>query len=192
MEAASTATDQGKDKLGDAQEQAKEKLGQAQEQARGRAQQEIDTRSTQAGEQARSMADALRSTSEKLREEGKDGPGQMADRAAEQVDKVGGYLVDSDSDRILRDAEDFARRQPWVVLAGGVALGFAAARFLTASSAERARGGQLAEGSPDVGNGAASGRTVGSPSITAPAPTEPPAVPVPGVPPAAGPSPAGL
>lgn len=43
-----------------------------------------------------------------------------------------------DSDTILSEAEDFARSKPWAVLAGGVALGIVAARFLKASSADRA------------------------------------------------------
>jgi hypothetical protein len=33
--------------------------------------------------------------------------------------------------------EDFGRRQPWAVIAGGLALGFAASRFLKASSSRR-------------------------------------------------------
>ena len=38
---------------------------------------------------------------------------------------------------ILRDVEDFGRRQPWVVAAAGLALGVAAARFVKASSRRR-------------------------------------------------------
>ena len=37
----------------------------------------------------------------------------------------------------LGDLENIARQRPWVVVAGGVALGFAASRFLRASSGER-------------------------------------------------------
>lgn len=53
-----------------------------------------------------------------------------------------------DSDTILSEAEDFARSKPWAVLAGGVALGIVAARFLKASSADaRARARRQAAGS---------------------------------------------
>jgi len=38
---------------------------------------------------------------------------------------------------VLRQAEDFGRRKPAAVIAGGVVLGFAAARFLKASSSRR-------------------------------------------------------
>ena len=51
----------------------------------------------------------------------------------------GGYLKDADADRILHDVEDLGRRQPWAVIAGGLAVGFMASRFLKASSSERYR-----------------------------------------------------
>lgn len=166
-------SDQAKEKLGQAQEKASEQLGQATnqakekaseaaDQAKGRAREQVDQRSTQAGEEVNSMAEALRGTGEKLREEGKDGPAKAADRAAEQAQRVGGYLVESDADRILGDVEDFARKQPLAVLAGGVALGFAAARFLKASSESRAGGASSDPRTNDLGNG-------GSPSPVPPA-----------------------
>lgn len=187
------ATDQAEEKAAQAADQAKEKAGQAADQAKSRARQEVDTRSTQAGEQVSSMAEALRSTSEKLREEGRDGPAQAADRAAEQAHKVGSYLTDSNSDRILSDAEDFARSKPWAVLAGGVALGIVAARFLKASSSDRAGRGSSAGGRPhgDAGNGTSAGRRFGSPSGAGNVPALPEPVPpspsAPGAPVAGGP-----
>ena len=74
---------------------------------------------------------------EQLREQGKDKPAQLAEQAADKVESLGGYLRDADADRILGDVEDYARQNPWVVIAGGIALGFAASRFLKASSSER-------------------------------------------------------
>ena len=47
------------------------------------------------------------------------------------------WLEDSDGDQILGDVEDFARRNPWAVALGGLALGFAASRVLRASSGDR-------------------------------------------------------
>ena len=73
------------------------------------------------------MAGDVRSVGEELRKQGKDGPAKVADQAAERAEQVGSYLQDSNADRILRDAEDFGRRKPWAVVAGGLALGFAAA-----------------------------------------------------------------
>jgi hypothetical protein len=124
---------------GQAKEKAHEAAGQAKQQAGSKLREQVDQRSTQAGEQVASTAGDLRSVSEQLRSQGKDTPARLAEQAAERTERVGGYLRDSSSDRILSDVEDFARRQPMAVVAGGLVLGFAASRFLKASSGERYR-----------------------------------------------------
>jgi ElaB/YqjD/DUF883 family membrane-anchored ribosome-binding protein len=130
--------------VGEAQEKAQEVAGQAQEKAReaaGNAQEsvrrQIDDRSTQAGERVASTAQDLRSVGEELRKQGKDTPAKLADRAAEQTEKVGSYLKERGPDEMLEDVEDFGRQRPWAVLAGGAAVGILAARFLKASSRTR-------------------------------------------------------
>ena len=122
-----------------AQEKAKEVAGQAQEKMRGRVSAQVDQRSTQAGEQVRGSAEDVRSFAQQLREQGKDKPAQYAEQAADRAERLGGYLTDADGDRILHDVEGFGRRNPWAVVAGGVALGFVASRMLKASSGERYR-----------------------------------------------------
>jgi len=129
--------EQAKEKASEVAGQAQEKAQEAAGQAKGRAREEIDRRSTETGQQVKTTADDIRSVGEQLRSQGKDGPAKIADQAADRAQRLGGYLEDSDADRILRDVEDFARRQPWAVVAGGVVLGFAAARFLKASSSDR-------------------------------------------------------
>jgi ElaB/YqjD/DUF883 family membrane-anchored ribosome-binding protein len=126
------------------QEKAREVAGQAQDkareaagQARGRVSQEVDRRSTQAGEQVSSTAGDARSVADELRKQGKDAPARYVEQAADRAERLGGYLQESDGDRILRDVEDFARRNPWAVAAGGLLLGFATSRMLKASSSER-------------------------------------------------------
>jgi ElaB/YqjD/DUF883 family membrane-anchored ribosome-binding protein len=144
----SGATDQAREKAGEvagqAQEKAQELAGQAGEQAKQAAGQaksqlrdQVDQRSTQAGEQVTTQASDIRSVADTLREQGKDKPAQMVEQAADRVESLGSYLTEANADRILHDVEDFARRQPWAVIAGGIALGFAASRFLKASSSER-------------------------------------------------------
>jgi uncharacterized protein YjbJ (UPF0337 family) len=116
-----------------AQEKAQEVKGQAQERLRS----VVDERSTQAGEQVSQQASDLRSVAEHLRGEGKNQPAKLAEQAADRAERLGGYLSESSADRILSDIEDFGRKQPWAVALGGLALGFAASRFLKASSAKR-------------------------------------------------------
>jgi hypothetical protein len=102
-----------------------------------RVREQVDSRSTVAGEQVGSVGEAMRSMGEQLRSQGNDLPAQLAQQAAEKAEELGRYLRDSDADQILRDVEDFGRRQPWVVAATGLALGVAAARFIKASSRRR-------------------------------------------------------
>ena len=132
-----STNDSTADKARDAASQAQEKTQQAAGQARNRVRDEVDTRSTQAGEQAQTVAQDVRSVGDHLRSEGKDKPAEYADKAAERVAELGDYLKRSDGDAILRDVERFGRERPWAVVAGGVVLGIAASRFLKASSSRR-------------------------------------------------------
>ena len=133
----SGATEQAKERAGQAGAAAQEKAQQAAGQAKGTLREQVDQRSTQAGEQVAATATDVRTVGEELRKQGKDKPAQLADQAAERVEQLGGYLKESDADRILGDLEDLARKQPWAIAAGGLALGFAASRFLKASSEKR-------------------------------------------------------
>ena len=80
--------------------------------------------------------------------QGKDQPAKLAEQAAERAESLGDYLQRTDGDTILRDLEDFGRRQPWAVIAGGLALGFAASRFLKASSSRRYEQAPSSNGTP--------------------------------------------
>jgi hypothetical protein len=131
------ATDQAKEKAQQAAGAAKEQAQQAAGQAKGALRSQVDQRSTMAGEKVGGFASDVRSVGEQLRQQGKDQPAKIADQAAERAERIGGYLKDSDADRILGDIEDFGRRQPWAVVAGGLMLGLAASRFLKASSSRR-------------------------------------------------------
>ena len=92
------------------------------------------------GGQARQAAQVLRQSSTQLTSGGEGNTEQVAhltDMAAEQVERLGGYLERASGDELLRDAEDFARRRPWMVAGIGLVAGLAASRFLKASSERR-------------------------------------------------------
>jgi hypothetical protein len=129
--------DQAREKVGEAAGQAKETAQNVVSQAQNTVREQVDQRTTEAGERVGNTAEDIRSVGHELRNQGKEGPANIAQQAADRIDRAAGYLRDSDGDRILNDAEDFGRRQPWVVLAGAVVVGLAAARFLKASSRER-------------------------------------------------------
>jgi hypothetical protein len=135
---ADQAQDKAREVAGQAQERAQEAAGQAKDRIR----EQVDQRSTQAGEQVTGAAGDVRTVADELRKQGRDGPARYAERAADQGERLGGYLTKSDGDTILRDVEDFGRQRPWAVVAGAFAIGFAASRLLKASSSERYRASQ--------------------------------------------------
>jgi hypothetical protein len=130
-------TDQVNDQLRDKAQLAQDKTRGALGQARGRLRDQVDQRSTQAGGQVQSAAQDVRKVAEQLRGQGKETPARVAEQVADRAESFGSYLRDADGERLLGDAEAVARRQPWLVAAGGLALGFAASRFLKASSRHR-------------------------------------------------------
>jgi hypothetical protein len=118
-------------------EQAQEKALEMRQKAGTGLRSQIDQRSSEAGDSATAIARAVHSSAEELRSQGKDGPAKMVDQLGQKLDQLGTYLSSSDSDRLLRDVEDFARRQPAVVASAAVAVGFVAARFVGSSSRRR-------------------------------------------------------
>lgn len=141
--------DQVEDKATEVAGQAQEKAQQAAGQARNQVRTQIDQRSTEAGEKVSAQGSDLRAVGDQLREQGNDGPAKLADQAADHVERAGRWLTESDADKILHDVEDAARRNPWAVATGGVALGFAASRFLKASSNDRYQARNAVRATPE-------------------------------------------
>lgn len=121
---------QVKEQVQDVAQQAK---GQTREQLRT----QIDERSTQAGDQLVSSAQALRRASDQLRQEGNDRMADAIEAVISRAERLGGYMRTADGNKILHDVEDFGRRQPWLMVGGSAVLGFLASRFMKASSSGR-------------------------------------------------------
>lgn len=182
QQTAQQVSERARESAGQVAGQAQEKAQEFRTQASGRMREQVDSRSTQAGEQARSVADAMRRTGETLRTEGKEGPAKVTDAAAERAERLGSYLTESDADRILRDLEDFARRQPWLVAAGGFVLGLLGSRVLKASSSRRYQesmggGTWSASGRPELAGARAGADVAYEPDVPPAMPAPPPATP---------------
>lgn len=148
-----TSQEQAQEAAAQAKDKAAEAAGQAKDKARDQVRTQVDDRSTQAGEQVSTQASDVRAVADSLREQGKDGPAKLAEQAADRAEKLGDWLTHSDADKILSDVEDFARKQPMAVVFGGIAVGFAASRFLKASSEQRqsvARSGGTRSNTPQL------------------------------------------
>lgn len=120
-----------------AMETARTQAGQATDRLR----QTVDDRSTDLGRRAGSMAEAMRRTSEELRAQGKESEASLNDRAVGVVERVGGYLEETDAQRMMSQAEDFGRRRPWLVALAGASVGLLGARLLKSSAQRRSQSG---------------------------------------------------
>jgi hypothetical protein len=97
-----------------------------------------------------SVAGALKSTGEGLREQA---PmiGDYTDQAAKKLDEIAEVIRTRSLGELVQDVQTFARREPALFYGGAFALGLIAARFLRSSpEAEVARfGPRLADGEAD-------------------------------------------
>src|SRR2546429_5549335 len=89
------AGDAARDAAVEAKERLADQAGQARDAAQGRLREQVDTRSTQAGEQATSTASAVRGMSDQLRSQGQAGAARVSDEGANRLEQMGGYLRDS-------------------------------------------------------------------------------------------------
>ena len=148
--------------LEDAATTAQQKASELKDQGRSKLGEALDERTTQAGGQAREMAQVLRRSGEQLREQGE---GQqvagVTEGAADWIERLGGYLERTSGDAFLRDAEDLARQRPWIVAGLGLMVGLATSRFLKASSERRYDSSQGNRSRPTYGSGSA-GRELGT------------------------------
>src|SRR5688500_10691756 len=80
-----------------------------------------------------SVAQAVRSSTQKLREENHDAIAGYVERAADQIEDWSRRLRERDVDDLLTDVQRLARRQPAVFVGSAFALGLVGARFLKSS-----------------------------------------------------------
>ena len=138
--AAAEVTKEGEELVSAAKQQIASRAHELGEEATFQIREQLDQRSTQAGEQLQSIGKTLQSGVNQLRSEGKDVPARVVAEVARRADDVGGYLQSAEADRILGDLEGFARRRPWLTAGAGALAGFLASRFVKASGTHRYEG----------------------------------------------------
>jgi len=131
--------DQAKSGVSGVASEVQDKAAELKDQGRGKLGQTLDRRTTEIGGQAREAAQTLRDSGTQMSQEGSGNQQvvHLTQMAADQVERLGGYLERVSGDELLRDAEQFARRRPWMVAGIGLIVGLAASRFLKASSERR-------------------------------------------------------
>src|SRR5215204_6465683 len=87
-----------------------EQAGGLTEQAKGRVsstvREQLDTRSTRAGEQMQKVAGAMRQSSDQLREQAGDSPAKVNDAVAEKVEQLSSYLTNTNAEKMVSDLEN--------------------------------------------------------------------------------------
>jgi hypothetical protein len=83
-----------------------------------------------------SVAQAVRQTTQTLRDQKHDTDAQYVERAANQIERLNAGLKNKDVTELLDDAQRLARQQPALFIGGAFALGLVGARFLKSSSPE--------------------------------------------------------
>ena len=109
------------------------------EQATSVAEQHASSTMTQVGDTIEQVARAVRSTAEQLRN---DQPqiANFVDTAAERAEGAAQFLRQHEARDVLNEAQDFARRQPAVVIGAGLALGLLVGRAIKSAGPSGQRG----------------------------------------------------
>lgn len=81
-----------------------------------------------------SVAQAVRQTTQHLRDNQNDTVARYAEQAAEQIERFSERLRNKDVGELMNDAQQLARRQPALFVGGAFAIGLLGARFLKSSS----------------------------------------------------------
>ena len=118
-----------------AMEKAKETISNVASQAGDKVASGLDTQKAKAAEGLGSVARALRQSSDQLREQNQGAVvPEYISSAANQVERLSGYLRSTNARDMVTGVEQFARQQPALFVGGAFMLGLLGARFLKSSA----------------------------------------------------------
>jgi len=116
-------------------EKAKETISNVASQAGDKVAFGLDAQKAKAAEGLGSVARALRQSSDQLREQNQGAVvPEYISSAANQVERLSGYLRSTNSRDMVNGVEQFARQQPALFVGGAFMLGLLGARFLKSSA----------------------------------------------------------
>lgn len=147
---AGKVADEAMEQVSTIADRAKEEVGAATDKARSLAADQKDLLAAQVS----GVADAMDRAASDL-EANNGASAQYARMIADNAEKLSATIRDNDVDHLLGMAQDFGRRQPALFIGAAALLGFAASRFVLAST--RRRDEQTAPAAGHDGSGAYSG-----------------------------------
>jgi hypothetical protein len=104
---------------------------------RERATAQLSTQKDRATDGLGSVAEAVRQSTQHLRENKHDAIASYVEKAADQIDRFSTQLRNRDVGELVNEVQRFARRQPAIFVGSAFAAGVIGARFLKSSSDNR-------------------------------------------------------
>jgi hypothetical protein len=96
----------------------------------------VDRGKNRAADALGAVAQSLLFSWQQLREQDRSAMGELAEKAANRVERWADYVQNTDAREMAERVESFARREPGLFLGGAFALGLLGARFLKSSRRE--------------------------------------------------------
>lgn len=134
-------TEQAKQQGQQLAQQARQQAGELANRGTEQVKSQLETQKHQAAQRMTPVQMALRETAQQLRKQGQGPVAGYADRASDQVERVSGYLRETEVDEMVDEVRDFARSRPALFLGSAALLGFLGTRFLKSSSQEQTAAG---------------------------------------------------
>jgi hypothetical protein len=129
--AASGGSSQVSQQAGQVADQVKQSASQVTDQAKQTATSQLAQRKDQTAQGLNMVSSSVRQMGDNLRKNDQTSSyAQYVDKAADQIDRFSSYLQNREPRQIMSEAEDWARRNPALVLGGALALGLLGSRFL--------------------------------------------------------------
>jgi len=143
----SLVTEQVKQGTQQAAEQTQQAAGQVAESAKSTAVSYADSQKQTATQSLHSVADAFHDTGKTMESSGPAPIANYANKAGDKIDELAQYLEQTSVQNLIGDAENFARQHSSLFLGGALAIGFAASRFIKASTPSSGGSGNYGSGS---------------------------------------------
>ncbi|REC94725.1 hypothetical protein [Kushneria indalinina] len=129
-----TGGTQGSDKAQQNKEQAQQKARETADQARDEALRRADSQKGFVADYVSNFSEAVRSMAMQFKDQDQVSLADYTYRLADKTDTFADRLRDENSESLLKQAQDFSRREPALFIGGMVAGGFLLSRFLKSSN----------------------------------------------------------
>lgn len=129
-----TGGSQGSDKARQNREQAQQKARETADQAREEALRRADAQKGFVADYISNFSEAVRSMAMQFKDQDQVSLADYTYRLADRTDTFADRLRDENSESLLKQAQDFSRREPALFIGGMVAGGFLLSRFLKSSN----------------------------------------------------------